>query len=493
MSQQNVPVKPSTLKNIKYTGLDSESVSRINNLIDRLPDKIKNNISLNEIRKKATRGGNAQYFPDNKSINIQKDFMDKTFYHELWHHIRDMGETKFPGITKLIGDEESIADTFADWAMGKAKSQNLNDVFGVQPSRLYEYNSIPGMQQRQVKPTATEVKDTAKPQGEVVARNTERKMRSDTGEEADYITEYQMVEDKQSKSGYPWQLRRTFKVGDEVREDNVLLEEAMTPEELAEKWQGESSYDKAEKFGTFKEQWDTRQTEKQAKEKAESDKAEKEYQDRQRYNDIYKKFNSIKGVKKSPVSISTVEEGKSWDSPPIRKSVDGYDVGNGIGIAISGEGKNKDYTVTHLNSGLAMGNREDRLTDAIALAKAVAQVDDWSKYQEAKDIPKDTMSSGSKVIKAFKFKSMDEDTAKIIQSEPVNQPTLTQTISKAGQSIKELFTDKPKEPDVILPKPRKPRLPKVNQVFNDPSSIGKVRNIKGVGATRRTRTGKLKR
>ncbi len=132
-----------------------------------------------------------------------------------------------------------------------------------------------------------------------------------------------------------------------------------------------------------------------------------ELEDSARFQDIYKPLHSSKGAKSTTIQVAQFEINK----PNIKVSKEGYDIGNGIGIVIHGEGKNKTYTVTHLNTGLAMGHEcKDRLK-AIALAKAEAKIDDWSKYETEKDVPKETMNTASALVRAFTGETMDTELA----------------------------------------------------------------------------------
>ena len=246
--------------------------------------------------------------------------------------------------------------------------------------------------------------------GELIAKNIERKISSQTGKDTDYITEYRLVkapEDAPAEwMGNQWGIERILTVGGEERARD-LLETGSTPEQTVKSLPWESSYKSAEKYGIAKQIYGKKMAERKAEEYKKEQEQKTELEDSARFQDIYKPLRSSKGAKPTTIQMSQFEV----DKPAIRISKEGYDVGRGIGVVIHGEGKYKTYTVTHLNTGLAMGHEwKDRLK-AIALAKAEARIDDWSKYETEKDVPKETMETASALVRAFTSETMDAELA----------------------------------------------------------------------------------
>ena len=258
--------------------------------------------------------------------------------------------------------------------------------------------------------------------GELIAKNVERKISSQTGEDTDFITEYRLVKAPENAPrewmGNPWGVIRILTVGGEERE-RALIETSDTPYNTINLLPWESSYKTAEKHGIAKEIYDEKMAEQKAVEDKKEQEQKTELEDSARFHTVYEPLRSSKGAKSTTIQMAQFEINK----PNIKIGKEGYDVGNGVGVVIHGEGKYKTYTVTHLNTGLAMGHEwKDRLK-AIALAKAEAKIDDWSKYETDKDIPKETMDTAAALVRAFTSETMDTELASRLEKPQTTSPS----------------------------------------------------------------------
>lgn len=268
--------------------------------------------------------------------------------------------------------------------------------------------------------------ETSKGRGTLVARYVERKISPSTGKDTDYVHEYRLVHDPSHKHG-AYQIYRSLTVDGETRSDE-LYEYGDSPTHLAKRIPYETAYQKAEKFGVFKTVYDNWLATKEAEKRAGEQKEEAVREEGRRYEKILSELGTIKGAKRTTVQIASWSEGK-----PAKQDVLGYDVGNGVGIAIHGEGKYKSYTVTHLNSGLAMGDRRGTLREAIALAKAASRLTDWSKYKTDRDVPRNILDKTKDLVRGFTQKRIDEGVARDI--EPKKQEKRLSPIQQYGTEV----------------------------------------------------------
>lgn len=252
-----------------------------------------------------------------------------------------------------------------------------------------------------------QVKAQLGPKGELIAKYATRKMSPVTGKDADYVTEYRIVEKPEDAGpewmGNRWGIQRTVIIGGEVRGQD-LIETADSKEQVVKLLPHDTDFIRAEKYGLAKTQFEQRQAEKQTQEEAKKAEEKQEAQDRARYDQQIKELGTRKGVKEGTISIVTFDKDYKLST---RRDVPGIIIGNGIGVAIHGEGKHKTYAVTHLNTGLAMGHEWKSSKEAIALAKAASQLGDWAKYSESKDIPKDMMNRAASLVRGFTAKKLE--------------------------------------------------------------------------------------
>jgi len=294
-----------------------------------------------------------------------------------------------------------------DVVLRGAKGGDFEEVIILNPKVLHKPSPpSPSVETLESEPTPTPEVVTPTPEKEdksLMARYAERKISPRTGEDTDYITEYRFVRQPENAGaewmGNEWGIERTLTVGDEER-SRELIETAMTKEKLVKLMPHESSYKEAEKYGIAKKEYERIETEKATREEVERVEREKESEAQSYYEERLKELGTYKNVKRGTIEIATFPEGKIG-KPKVMESVEGFDVGNGIGVAIHGEGKYKSYTVTHLNTGLALGHHWDKPKEAIALARAEAELADWSKYESEKDVPKPIMDKAASLVRGF--------------------------------------------------------------------------------------------
>ena len=247
-------------------------------------------------------------------------------------------------------------------------------------------------------------------EGTLVAKYVDRKMSPSTGLDTNYIYEWRMVKNTDPNTIYKegkYGIYRSLTVNGEVRYDD-LMGFGNTPTEATNSTPVETSLDKAEKFGVFKTKFDKEIAERQVKQEAAKIAEQEESEDKARFDSVFSPLRTLKGVREIPIKINTYNPSSNTNS---KKDVKGYDLGYGIGIAISEEGKYQRYTVTHLNSGLAMGSEWKDRKDAIALARAVAMVTDWSQYAGQEDIPDNLKSKAAALVRAARNSILSKELA----------------------------------------------------------------------------------
>jgi hypothetical protein len=268
-------------------------------------------------------------------------------------------------------------------------------------------------------------------------------MSPSTGEDTDYTFEWRLVEKPDDAGpewmGNRWGIERTFTKGGEVQSKD-LMETADTKEKVVKLLPTESAYQKAEKYGLAKAEAARRDKEKATKEAAEKAEQESERQAGERYEQRMKELGTRKGVTTGMISMAGV--GEDWKTIE-RRDKPGLIIGKGIGVVIhdTGLGKRKTYTVTHLNTGKAMGHEWQSPKEAIALGKAVTELGDWGKYQEEKDVPKSMMNAAASLVRQF--------TARKLEAAPKPEPRA----EAKAKPKREPKPKKEKEIGILKPKP----------------------------------------
>ena len=231
--------------------------------------------------------------------------------------------------------------------------------------------------------------------GTLLARNQETRLSAETGEPTEFKYEWYMRKGKK----YPVEVHRVFTKNEQIVADD-LISEGMTPAEAAQRISPETSYQKAEKFSYAKSSYEKDQKEIESKKQAEQAKAEEIAQDKARFEETYKQLSSTRGLKPTTIKI-TAPEGNPTE-------IEGYDIGNGIGVA---KFKVGDYSITHLGTGLAMGHTWQKRSDAVALAKAIAKVGNWTQYTKESDVPREMIDKASALVRAFTQRELSSDLA----------------------------------------------------------------------------------
>ncbi|MFC1924253.1 hypothetical protein ACFLXA_02685, partial [Chloroflexota bacterium] len=283
-------------------------------------------------------------------------------------------------------------------------------------------------------------------EGRLVARHSETKMSPETGEDTVYTTEYRLIKSPEN-AGAEWMgnkygiIRVFSKGGIEVSRD--LLETAMTPDKAIGAIPYESNYKKAEKFGIARTKYESYEKQLADKEQTRIEEENREAEERSKYKATLEKLGTTKNTKKIDITFLSPQTGQNITVP-------GYDVGNGIGVAIHGEGKYKSYTVTHLNTGLAMGHDWKALKEAIALAKSAAEITDWSKYNTQQEIPRDIMDKAADLVRGFTQGRLvveqaeqpqvptETVTEEAVQAEGIEEAEPTLTYAEANEQIQNI-------------------------------------------------------
>lgn len=239
----------------------------------------------------------------------------------------------------------------------------------------------------------------------LIARHTETRISPETGLDTEYSTEYRVIEAPKNAGaewmGNPYGIIRIFsKGGVEIERD--LLEVGMSPEAVIKTLPYETSYKKAEKFGLAKIDYDKYEKGLADKEQAKEAKERAEQAGYEKYHQAIRDLGSIKGVKKTNITYFSPVDNE-------QKINDGFDVGKGVGVVIHKVGNSNEYAVTHINTGLAMGHNWKNRAEAIALAKSVANITDWSQFSNEKEIPQEIMSKAASMVRGFTQKNLQDN------------------------------------------------------------------------------------
>lgn len=253
--------------------------------------------------------------------------------------------------------------------------------------------------------------------GALVAKNVSRRMSPVTGKDTDYIYEWRVYSEPGTQ--YPYSVHRIFTKDGKQEADDVMSVGQSPNEAIRDLYNHsvETVLNQAEKFGFFKSLY-TREEGKRSRDAekkrlAEERQVKEDAENSKRFGEVFSHLRTMKGIKESDIQIDVVLD---KDFNRGKRTVRGFNVGNGVGVAISGEGKYRGYAVTHLNTGLAMGSEFHKRDDAIALARAVARVADWSKWRSEKDIPKRYMDTAAALVRAMRSGLLDAKTGKALES-----------------------------------------------------------------------------
>jgi len=342
---------------------------------------------------------------------LREKELDKLVYYKK--AMADLGGVQYNKSNINKGDRVKIRH---GWAIVKsAGPKNINVVIAEGGARgmelKYPYAEI---QEHQTSTSKVETKTSSEePQvaeGKLIAKWTGKHLSAETGKEQNWVKEWRLEQDPSDGHGFSYGIRYVFTKDGEPA-DKRLMELGMTEHETIKKFNGGTEYKEAEKYGVARKIADIEDENKRKTKEGEEKQQQEDELAEKRYNETISS-TSMKGIKKGTISIATWpgwEKNKegTYDKPMVRKEVEGYDVGNGVGVAIDSSGKHKSYTVTHLNSGLAIGHAWDKPKEAIALAKAEAQIADWSKYATEKEIPKSTMDEAASLVRGFTQKKLE--------------------------------------------------------------------------------------
>lgn len=264
--------------------------------------------------------------------------------------------------------------------------------------------------------------------GLLVAKNVSRRMSPTTGLDTDYIYEWRV----QSEPGmqYPYSVHRIFTKNGEQQEDAVMSVGQTANEAIRDLYAHsvETVLNQAEKFGLFKSLYNREETKKkkdaEKKRLAEERQVREDAENSVRFDRVFSPLRTLKGLKEGEIQIDQLvpASGLSLGTQHTKKVVKGYDVGNGVGVAIEGEGRYRGYTVTHLNTGLAMGSSFNKRDEAIALARAVAKIADWSKWQTEKGVPKGVMETAASLVRAARSKLLDAKLERALETGTTVKP-----------------------------------------------------------------------
>lgn len=268
--------------------------------------------------------------------------------------------------------------------------------------------------------------------GILIAKNVSRRMSPTTGLDTDYIYEWRV----QSEPGtqYPYSVHRIFTKNGEQQEDSVMSVGETKNEAIRDLYAHsvETVLNQAEKFGLFKSLFTREESKKkkdaEKKRLAEERQVREDAENSERFNRVFSSLRTLKGLKEGEIQIDQMtdyqkkDSGEGYERKHLKKAVKGYNVGNGVGVAIEGEGKYRGYTVTHLNTGLAMGSSFNKRDEAVALARAVSKIADWSKWQTEKDVPKGVMGTAASLVRAARSRLLDAKLEKALETGTAVKP-----------------------------------------------------------------------